>query len=382
MRTVMPWALLAGLLLAACADDESLPGEAGGGSGAGALDYKALSRLGGTTTVSVANHDAFAQAVPTLDPEREDAFFQGNAIFNRGWAMAPASVKDMDGLGPVFNATNCSGCHFKDGRGRPPVEPDEKFLSMLIRLSVPGVDAHGNPLPEPAYGGQLQGNSVPGVPSEGRARVTYTEVAGAYPDGTAYALRRPAYAIDDLAYGPLRADVMMSPRVAPQMIGLGLLEAVPEATVLALADPDDADGDGISGRPNRVWDETLGQLALGRFGWKANEPTIRQQVLAAFNGDMGITSPMFPEDHCTPAQAECLASPDGGTPPGAPELRDSFADVVVSYSSTLAVPAQRRWQDADVQRGRDLFAQVGVLPAALGGHGERGRVADDDVGEA
>ncbi len=326
-----------------------------------AVEGDAEAFSGGDATVFVSTHDAFAQAVPGLTPEHEDDFFVGNAIFNRGWVAAPASVVDMDGLGPVFNATNCSGCHFKDGRGRPPEEPDEAFLSMLIRLSVPGQGEHGGPLAEPTYGGQLQGNGILGVPAEGRARVTYEEVPGAFADGEAWSLRRPTYSIDQLAHGPMSAGVMMSPRVAPQMIGLGLLELVPEDAIVAHADPDDRDGDGVSGRVNRVWDAEAGRAALGRFGWKANQPGLRQQTLGAFNGDMGITSSLFPQGDCTGAQAECQGAKSGGDP----ELRPDFGDAVVSYARTLAVPARRGWRDPEVKRGKELFEQAGCASCHL-----------------
>ena len=147
---------------------------------------------GGAATVFDTGSKAFSQAVPTLTPDHEDEFFVGNAIFNRGWIIAPASVTGMDGLGPVFNATNCSACHIRDGRGRPPDWPDENFSSMLLRLSVPGADPRGGPLPEPNYGGQLQGASIPGVPGEGRGRVAYQEVPGAFADGEPYSLRNRA----------------------------------------------------------------------------------------------------------------------------------------------------------------------------------------------
>lgn len=335
------------LSFAACADE--------GGTGQQALhDSNTDAFSGGNTTVFDVSIGAFSQAIPTLDPEHEDKFFIGNAIFNRGWISAPASVVDMDGLGPVYNATNCSSCHFKDGRGRPPEKPGADFTSMLIRLSIPGVAEDGGVIPEPVYGGQLQGNAILGVDPEGRAQVDYAEQSGSYADGETWSLRIPSYRIEDLAYGPMDPATLFSPRVAPQMIGLGLLEAIPEATIRGLADPDDRDQDGISGRTNEVWDAQLQQKMMGRFGWKANQPNVRQQVLGAFNGDMGITSSLFPQDHCTEAQKACSEAKNGGTP----ELREDFADAVAFYSRTLAVPARRRWNDPKVQRGKELFAQV------------------------
>jgi CxxC motif-containing protein (DUF1111 family) len=138
------------------------------------------------------------------------------------------------------------------------------------------------------------------------------------------------------------------------MIGLGLLEAIPERTLLALADPDDRDGDGISGRPNRVWDWAQQRQVMGRFGWKANQPTVAQQATGAFLGDIGITSALFPRQNCTAAQARCSTVPTGGQPEISPERLDP----VIFYSRTLAVPARRDLDDPVVQRGERLFAQA------------------------
>ncbi len=308
-------------------------------------------RSGGATTVFDDTRDAFARPLANLKGDRRDDFFVGNSVFNRGWVTAPASVADFDGLGPLFNATSCSGCHFKDGRGRPPEEPDESFLSMLIRLSVPGRASDGGPVAEPTYGLQLHENSVLGVPAEGRARVTYVEEAGTFADGTPYSLRRPTYTIEALGYGPLASDTQTSPRVAPFIVGLGLLEVIPEATILALADPADRDGDGISGRPNRVWDTERRTTVLGRFGWKANEPTLHQQNAAAFLGDLGITSAMFPNEDCSAAQRECRDALTGPTP----QLRDVLAQQVDYYTRTIAVPGRRNVASDGVRRGRKVF---------------------------
>jgi CxxC motif-containing protein (DUF1111 family) len=313
---------------------------------------------GGEATVFDASRMAFAHALPALSGEREDEFFVGNAIFNRGWVTAPASVSQFDGLGPLFNATNCSACHLKDGRGRPPETPDESFLSLLLRLSVPGTDARGAPLPEPSYGGQLQGSAVLGVEREGRERVTYTELPGAFADGEAFSLRVPSYAIEELAYGALSPEAMLSPRVAPAVFGLGLLAAVPDATLEALADPEDRDGDGISGRVNPVWDVRRGALAVGRFGWKASRPTLEQQTAGAFLGDMGITSSLFPDEACTPNQPACALKPSGATD-GQPELADGHLAGVSFYMHTLAVPGRRRWRDPEVLRGKQVFFDAG-----------------------
>jgi CxxC motif-containing protein (DUF1111 family) len=313
---------------------------------------------GGAGTVLDDSRMAFAQALPALRGEREDEFFVGNAIFNRPWVTAPASVEMFDGLGPLFNATNCSACHLKDGRGRPPEAPEEGFSSMLIRLGVPGSDQHGEPLPDPIYGGQLQDSAVLGLAAEGIPRVSYAERAGRFDDGTRYALRVPSYSFDELAYGDMSEELQLSPRVAPAVFGLGLLAAIPDAKLEALADPDDRDGDGVSGRVNHVWDVARAELAVGRFGWKANQPTLAQQVTGALLGDMGITSSLFPGESCTDIQPACAAEPSGAEA-GAPEASDAIVASLVHYMHTLAVPARRRLDASDVRRGKRIFMQAG-----------------------
>lgn len=352
-----------GATLPAAPAPPAVPGEIGmpdvhadggrpGAAGAPAPPAAALS--GGETTVFDTTINAFSLPARNLVPDQRRAFFVGNTFFNDNWVVAPASTEGRDGLGPTFNAPSCASCHFKDGRAAPPTKPGEDRPGLLIRLAVPGADAYGGPLPDPRYGGQLNDRGIPGVAAEGRLKRTVESVPGSYTDGEPYVLERPVYAFEDLAFGPLDPAVMISPRVAPAMPGLGLLEAVPEASILARADPDDADGDGISGRPNRVWDQAAGATRLGRFGWKANQPTIEQQVAGAFLGDIGVTSRLNPEQNCPDSQPDCQRAPSGG----APELDDHKLERVTRYSQTLAVPARRGLDDPEVRRGEALFAEA------------------------
>ncbi len=300
---------------------------------------------------------AFTHIAPAFEGARRDAFFVGDSIFDRNWVIAPSSTSGIDGLGPTFNQRSCSSCHSLDGRGRPP-EPGQPMISSLVRLSVPGGDVDGGPVGEPVYGGQLNPLGILGVPGEGSAELSWDEVPGSYADGTSYSLRRPTVTFRDLAFGPLAAGTMTSVRVAPHVAGLGLLELVPEAAVRALADPEDADGDGISGRANQVWDVAAGATRLGRFGWKANQPSLRQQSAGAFLGDIGITSPLFPQQNCPRAQTACGAAPTGDPPDGV-ELEAGKLDDIEYYSMTLAGPGRRRVQDADVLAGKAHFKALG-----------------------
>lgn len=310
---------------------------------------------GGATTVFDASVNAFGQPAANLPSTELPDFFTGNALFNRNWVTAPSSTTGSDGLGPIFNAASCSACHFKDGRGRPPATPDDAFESLLVRLSVPGEDAIAGTVAEPRYGRQLGHRAILGVAPEGAPRLDYDEHPGTYGDGTAYSLRAPRLTIDDLAYGPLAPDVQTSVRVAQAIFGLGLIAALDETTVLARTDPDDTDGDGISGRANLVWDLRRGAPVLGRFGWKANAPTIEQQGAGAFLGDIGITSPLFLDQDCTAVETACASAPDGGTP----EVDQLKLDLVTFYVTLLAVPARRALDDAAARRGEALFAAAG-----------------------
>jgi CxxC motif-containing protein (DUF1111 family) len=261
-------------------------------------------------------------------------------------------VKSFDGLGPLFNRVSCSGCHTRDGRGRPPEDGEGPLNSMLLRLGVPG---KGAAKPHPVLGDQLNERAIAGQPAEGRARIVYEEAEGAFADGELFSLRKPAYTIVDPGFGALDEDLLISPRVAPAVIGLGLLEAVPGQTLLALSDPHDSDRDGISGRVNRVRDETTGGMVIGRFGWKANQPSLRQQNAGAAVGDIGITTSMHPLQNCTDAQTACAGAPAGGMP----EMSDEFLDKLTLYTGLLAVPAQRNPNDPMVQRGAALFRSMG-----------------------
>ncbi len=310
---------------------------------------------GDATNQTLFGTNAFLPPAANATLENRRSFFGGNAFFNQAWTAVPSSNTARDGLGPLYNSRSCSGCHSKDGRGRPPLGDEEGFVSMLLRLSVDGSGKDGEPMPEPNYGGQLQPFGVDGVPGEGNPSVSYEPVSGQYADGEAYELLRPSYAVGELALGPLNGAVRISPRVAPAMIGLGLLEAISEERLLSLEDPDDTDGDGVSGRVNRVPDVEAGALAVGRFGWKAEQPNVRQQSAGAFLGDLGITSSLFPNQECSSTQVECQGSPSGGDP----ELSDELLESVQRYGQLLAVPARQRYQEREVLRGKGIFAELG-----------------------
>ncbi len=325
---------------------------------------------GAATKFAAPSRNAFSFPSANMAFAREMDFRLGNGLFKKLWVTAPASTKSSDGLGPLYNARACQRCHIKDGRGHPPAGPEDSGVSMLLRLSIPDAasDLPGETLayvsnaPEPTYGLQLQDKSIAGLAAEGRIAIRYADVSVTLGDGTTVTLHQPRYAVAHPAHGPLHPDTQISPRIAPQMIGLGLIEAIPEADILAHADPQDRDGDGISGRPNAVWSKAHGQWMLGRFGLKAGSPSLREQSADAFSGDIGLSTSLHPAawGDCTEAQPLCRAAPDGtqGAPDGL-EVSDQVLDLVTFYSRNLAVPARRDPEDRRVLRGKALFYKAG-----------------------
>ncbi len=320
--------------------------------------------VGGGNTVNQADAMAFALPSPALSGAETQYHTTGQGNFEQAFSLAQ--------LAPLWNHNKCSGCHVNGGRspqGRDPLVPQ-----LLFRVSVPGVADDGGPNPVPGIGGQIQPfiavNGVLTVGPEGTVSTSYVEQLSAFVDGQSYSLRTPTYT----PTVSLPAGTMISPRIGPQVAGLGLLEAVAEPNIMGLADPDDRDHDGVSGRPNRVWDAATQQTVLGRFGWKANQPNLLQQAAAAFNGDLGITSPFFPLESNVPGGGRNKMGPgvkiestNLSSLTAAAMLKASSASTAVTdidtdalfstafYTGTLGVPAARNTNDPQVIAGKTLF---------------------------
>lgn len=302
---------------------------------------------GGKQTVWDKSAGAFSSIFPEIS-ERNMFFHEvGDMAFE---ATFVSSGNLNPGLGPLFNSVACTSCHINDGRGTP-IGPGTQMVSLLFRMSIPGEDPHGGPLGVPGYGGQLQQNAIFGALPEAQIDINYSEVTSNYPDGTPYSLRVPTYSISE-TYQTLPADVMLSPRIAPAVFGLGLLEAVSESTILEYEDIHDIDGDGISGKANYVWDVIAQQKRIGRFGWKCGQPTVLQQSAGAYNEDMGITSFIFPIESSSGQLQHIDDIPE-------PEISDSLLYAVADYVRTLAVPARRDADNPIVKQGKKLFIDIG-----------------------
>lgn len=308
---------------------------------------------GGQTTVRNRSSHAYSQPAPNLTEDWLEQHLVGDRAFESVFVTPPANVNP--GLGPLFNNASCIGCHIKDGRGMP-----EKG-QLLVRVSLPrqtgddrtseqtenlvlqehfhpeaGVTL-GNAPAVPGVGTQIQEQSVYGYAPEATVQLQWSEQSGRYGDGMVYSLRAPVVKITRLDGQALPAATLTSPRIPPPVFGLGLLEAIPAATISQLADSDDRNRDGISGRPNQVWDVVRQQEVLGRFGWKANNPDLLQQSASAYVNDMGVTNPLFPE------------------PNGSSEIDAETLKAATIYVQTLGVPARTLTNDPDVQLGERLF---------------------------
>jgi CxxC motif-containing protein (DUF1111 family) len=319
---------------------------------AAAAELQLAALSGGSFTVQDQSEQAYSAPGPTLDADQLQQFANGRSEFQQRWVV-PLAIGGNWGRGPTSNGEVCTDCHAGNGRGRPPEHEDNEPVSMLVRLSLPGEDEHGGPRPHPHYGDQLQEQGVLGkVPPEGRIAVAWREHEVELADGDTMQLRFPDLRLSRLAYGPLGADILISPRVAPPVVGIGLLEAIPEQTLNEIARRQAALG--FNGRANYVWDAENRVMSLGRFGWKAGQPTIRQQTAAAFLNDMGVTTHVFNQANCPPVQKACNNSPGVGNP----EQTDLPFESLNFYLRALAVPARRNADDARVARGEKLFEQA------------------------
>lgn len=317
---------------------------------------------GGRATVFDASQEAFSHRIPSPDLAHRTQFFTGESLFDQNWVAAPSSTLARDGLGPLFNARSCAACHGKDGRSNPFLSETESDQALLVRLSAVTQNPQTEQIPHSVLGGQLQPFALPQLKGEGGLGIRWQTIEGTYADGSSYALTEPVFTLPFLAEQGLE-PALFSVRQSPHLVGLGLLERIPEGMLLSYSDPQDLDRDGISGRPNQVWDVIQQKKVLGRFGWKANQPNIKQQVAGAFHGDIGITTSLFPQEEITASQqsAHQLAYqgpvPNGGQD-GEPELPDRLLDRVTFYVQNLAVPARRKTDQETVKKGEQLFTQL------------------------
>jgi len=333
---------------------------------------------GGKTTNFVKNKNSYSLPARNLDKNLRINFLVGNSLFRRIWEDAATSENiAKDGLGPFFSSTSCDGCHISDGRGHlPTLEIDEDLVSAVIQIGQPAKieNVYEKNRDDSIYGGQLSEFSTESVLEEAEISIKYEFLNVAYDDGSIIQLKKPRVIIDKLNYGNLESNTSSSIRIAQMMIGLGLIENIAEENILKLEDVDDSDGDGISGKANYSWDLQENKFKLGRFGWKASQPTVLQQTADAFYHDMGLSNKFYPNaSNCTESQVECNKSISGNS-----EIYDNFEvsndqlDLVTFYSSQLGVPAARNQKKPDVIAGRKLFYDIGCNSCHVEKHITRG----------
>ncbi|WP_348668999.1 di-heme oxidoredictase family protein [uncultured Polaribacter sp.] len=301
---------------------------------------------------------AFGRGIPGLSDLELSFFGVGNAMFDQSWVSAPATTTSRDGLGPLFNARACSACHLRDGRGKPIVENGFGSEGFLIRLSS-GNDPITGPIGLFNYGDQFQDDANLGVEKEGSINVRFQTIAGIYPDGETYELRKPMYSIVNENYGNI-SGAHQSARVGAQVIGLGFIDALSEASILVNQDINDIDGDGISGKANYVWNVKEARTTIGKFGWKANQPSLEQQIAAAFSGDLGLTSSLFPDENC-PHGVDCTKISNGNNIGETVEVTDTQMSRMMVYQAAISVPKRRDFKTTDVLEGKQLFNDLACV---------------------
>jgi CxxC motif-containing protein (DUF1111 family) len=298
---------------------------------------------GGSQTAFDATSHAFSNEFSGMNEYDGQLHGIGDAAFEQSFVTAPATINN--GLGPAFNNVSCRSCHHRDGKGVPTA--GEAQSSLLMRISFPGAGMHGEPVAVPGYGTQVQDKCVYGKSPEATVQITYLDQAFSFPDGEPYILRAPTYTLTNL-YTPIAGSYLLSPRLAPPVFGLGLLEAISEESIVANADANDANGDGISGKPNYVWDPYQKTRMIGRFGLKANTASVLTQVAAAYNNDIGITSSLFPQE-TVHGQSQMDSYDDDY------ELSEQILQAAKFYVQTLQVPARRNVDNPEIVHGKEIF---------------------------
>lgn len=339
-------------------------------------EVDAEAQPGGDSTVSYKPFPSFMLPAANLPVAQRPNFYAGKALAHQPWIKAPTITTARDGLGPIYNARSCLGCHVNGGKGVVPADGDSPLFAAFVRLSLPGLDTINGAVPEPVYGNQIQAQSVAlfhqlhqqmpknalsrriETPPEAYVYIDWQDKAFDYPDGNALSLRYPSIRLENLGYGDLHSDALVTVRNAPAIHGMGLLELIDQQAIDAGADADDSNGDGISGRVNQVWDFEHKKTVPGRFGWKANRANLRIVTAAAFAGDIGISNPIFPGQPCTDKQRLCQQTANGNDDEGV-ELPEHLLALVVDFTRNLAVPKRRNKNSDAVKKGRQLFYQSG-----------------------
>ena len=303
------------------------------------------------------------QPLSLANDDQLDQIILGRSFFTIPWVAAPASTTARDGLGPLFNANTCVSCHLDNGSARTVSDTGTPTRALLFKLARP--EAHDqradnvlSRVGDPSYGDQIAINATGTTLPEAQTELGITQVPFNYPDGQSVDLQQLIPRLTHLAYGSLAEDTVVFLRQPGALAGLGLIERVSDAEILTWEDPQDVDGDGVSGRANR-----LSSGALGRYGWKATEPDLRAQIALAAATDMGLTNSLYPQEACQPAQTDCLAAPRGRparaqTAKIAHDLTDQRLQAVTNFVASVEAP-QAGVLDTEASLGSDTFRTIG-----------------------
>ncbi len=330
---------------------------------------------GGQASTADNTADAFSErSINMTDVKRIAKFELGDDFFQNPWVAGSASTSSRDGLGGMFNNNACQDCHIRDGRGHAPDDGNDDFASILFRAARANINQEQKEamlgstmanVADSSVGGQLQQEAVTDVLAEVDLAVSYKSKTVAFADGFEVELRDPIWHLSSKRKDEghdFDADTVFSARIAPPMIGLGLLALIDENTIISQQDVDDSNNDGISGKANYVWSVKDQQVALGRFGWKAGQPSLIEQSAGAFVNDMGLTNQFHQDESCLSHQLDCLETPNGNGDSVNNynyEVSDTILDAIGFYSAHLSVPQRRNAYDDDVQRGKALFIEAG-----------------------
>ena len=315
---------------------------------------------GGETSNQVENKNSFSLSSRNLEEHMRINFLVGNALFERMWEDSSISKNiAKDGLGPFFSARSCESCHINDGRGHIPITNKEDKISVVIQISqnIAQSNDYIKNIEDDIYGGQISEFAVKDVLKEADIIIDYKYSLEMYEDGRVVELRRPIIKIDNLNYGDFNESTIFSARIAQPMIGLGLIEHISDQSLLMNEDINDTNNDGVSGKANKVWDIENEKLAIGRFGWKAAQPSVYQQTADAFYHDMGLSNKLYSNPfNCTSKQVECAKAISGNSEEYDDlEVSNDQLDLVTFYSSQLGVPARRSINAENVKKGKEIF---------------------------
>ncbi|MBV7434654.1 hypothetical protein KRX19_06390 [Cardiobacteriaceae bacterium TAE3-ERU3] len=314
--------------------------------------------------IDASHQQPFKQKLDGLDDADLDQFILGRSFFSVPWVVAPSATTARDGLGPLFNANTCTSCHVDNGAGIALADNGQPLRALTFKLAQPAKQGQREKeslinYGDPVYGRQVAINGNGKVAPEALTRLKHHKKIVTFPDGEIKELTFFEPYLENMNYGPLDTETQFALRQAPALAGMNLISKTDPEVILAYADPDDVDGDGISGRPNWVYDIAAQEMRLGKYGWKASQPTVVQQTADAAAHDMGLTNPLFPEELCTPAQTDCLDAPRGRpTAFGILDLPQQRLDAIAFYVTSFKAPHPVTFSE-QAKQGYSLFTSIG-----------------------